>query len=214
MAMLLSGCAHHTHTDNPPAPQPIDPYPAYYVQKIAEFDTYGQKDIAFLGDSLTEHGEWETNLGTPVNNFGIGGDDSTGGLSRIEQVIKTKPAICFILFGANEDMSDTSSNNIKATHDQLCQAGIFPVVQTVPYVTNVYPEHEQRNATRKTFNARLRSSGMDILDLNKALDTNGSLDPSISVDGLHLNAQGYAIWYPLIKDFMSHNCTYTPQDPQ
>ena len=96
----------------------------YYsrVDKFAEEAPINSNDIVFVGNSLTEGGEWETYFpsvnrqlakrGGSIRNRGIVGDTYIGIDNRIDEVIKGKPAKIFLLTGANDISHNLSSEEI------------------------------------------------------------------------------------------------------
>lgn len=58
------------------------------------------KDIIFLGNSITNGGEWSELLNNKhVKNRGISGDICMGVYDRLDAVLKGKPAKIFLLIG-------------------------------------------------------------------------------------------------------------------
>ena len=83
--------------------------PEHYPQRIAVFEqepvVTGR--IIFLGNSITEMGNWKKLLNdTTVINRGIGGDITFGVLKRLDDVIKRQPSKLFLLIGINDIAKD------------------------------------------------------------------------------------------------------------
>jgi len=60
-------------------------------------DPHDERPLVFLGDSITDEGEWDKlfpNLST--ENRGIGGDSTLGLLNRLDQVITLQPSQIFL----------------------------------------------------------------------------------------------------------------------
>src|SRR3569833_2708989 len=79
--------------------------PEHTAQKLAQFKkepiTTGR--IMFLGNSITEMGDWKKVLNdTTVINRGIGGDITYGILRRLKDVTDRQPSKVFILIGIND----------------------------------------------------------------------------------------------------------------
>jgi hypothetical protein len=79
--------------------------PDHYPQRLAHFEkepmTHGA--TIFLGNSITEMGDWKTLLSdsNPINR-GISGDISFGVLKRLDEIIMRQPNKIFILIGIND----------------------------------------------------------------------------------------------------------------
>ena len=72
--------------------------PGNYDQKVANFRSYpnSKKDIVFLGNSITDYGEWTELLQLPeAKNRGISGDITFGILERLDEVTEGSPAKIF-----------------------------------------------------------------------------------------------------------------------
>ena len=77
----------------------------YYGQKVSMFrllpDTKGE--IIFLGNSITDIGEWaEIWNNIHVKNRGISSDNTFGVLARLDEVLSSRPAKIFIMIGIND----------------------------------------------------------------------------------------------------------------
>jgi len=77
----------------------------YYGQKVSLYrllpDT--KKEIIFLGNSITDVGEWAEIWQNPrVKNRGISGDNTFGVLARLDEVLSSKPRMVFIMIGIND----------------------------------------------------------------------------------------------------------------
>ncbi len=81
---------------------------------------------------------------------------------------------------------------------QLRDAHCEVVLQSVFPVAHSYANAEQINSQIPLLNARLKEmcgeNHIQFLELYKELSKDGYLNDSLSYDGIHLNAQGYALW--------------------
>ncbi|MEM7556756.1 MAG: G-D-S-L family lipolytic protein, partial [Cyanobacteria bacterium P01_A01_bin.84] len=72
----------------------INNYPPYYWHKKNQYELLPQssEDIIFLGDSITDEGEWnELFNNNDIKNRGISGDTIERILYRLEKIISAKP---------------------------------------------------------------------------------------------------------------------------
>jgi len=82
------------------------PFP-YYVARISIFDQIplSSDDIVFVGDSITDQGEWEQLFHSlNVKNRGIGADTTQGVLHRLQEITNAKPKKIFLMIGINDLM--------------------------------------------------------------------------------------------------------------
>src|ERR1700757_523012 len=79
--------------------------PEHTPQRIAQFakEPIVTGKIIFLGNSITEMGNWKKVTGdTTVINRGIGGDITFGVLKRLQDITDRHPSKLFILIGIND----------------------------------------------------------------------------------------------------------------
>ena len=171
----------------------------------------------FLGNSLTEYGDWQSLLGdSTVINRGIAGDNTFGVLDRLEDVLTRQPDRLFVEIGIN-DISQNIPDKIilKNIFTLVAQVQarspgtriyVLSILPTNDQVKNEYPEAYNKNAQIELVDRQLRDSAKEknfrYIDLNtKVSDHNGKLDRQYAApDGLHLNKAGYAIWVRLLKE--------------
>ncbi|MCP3895963.1 MAG: sialate O-acetylesterase, partial [Bacteroides sp.] len=80
-------------------------YSTFYYQRASLFEELpiDSKDIVFLGNSITNGGEWAELLNNKrVKNRGISGDICQGVYDRLDPILKGKPAKIFLLIGIND----------------------------------------------------------------------------------------------------------------
>ena len=190
--------------------------PEYYVQQVAKFkkEAPSKPRILFLGNSITEGGNWRKLLkDSTIVNRGISGDNTFGVLQRLAEVSRHKPAKVFLLIGVN-DLS-------KGIPNAIVIQNIFSIVsqihsqspKTAVYVQSILPV----NPGHKSFPQKF-SKQEDIMEINGQLgkygdalkytyvdihshflDQHNVLDLRFTYDGLHLNPAGYAHWIGYLK---------------
>jgi lysophospholipase L1-like esterase len=186
-------------THNPSA----NPDPYYeFRTKLFEISKIPSKPIVFLGDSLTDQGEWQELFGfaAPVLNRGIGGDTSVGVLHRIEQITALKPQAVFLMIGTNDgqligfspaDTARTCSEIVKALHRDSPETRIY-IEAILPTSTPRFNAWEQEANTRIAALADNRA--IFFVDFRDRFTENGMLAKRLSSDGIHLSAEGYQTW--------------------
>jgi lysophospholipase L1-like esterase len=192
--------------------------PEHYPQRISVFEKEPLETgpIIFLGNSITEMGNWKQLLNdTTVLNRGISGDITFGVLKRLDDVIKRKPSKVFLLIGINDigkDIPDAViAANIRKIVTEIKQGSpstkiyvesIMPVNPDVPNFPQHYDKQEHVLGTNKLIKKvtdELHVPYVNIHDL--FTDSKGRLDAKYTADGLHLTATGggYQKWISYLK---------------
>ncbi len=174
--------------------------------------------VVLMGDSITDQWEGLDATSTPdllVVNRGVAGQNTSQMLLRFEDdVVALSPAAVVVLGGTNDlraYVGDPASvgqsalariaRNITAMSDIAKARDIKVILATLPPV-GADREKVSRdpdailavNAWVKTFAAE---RGYPVADYHAALvDAAGALPPSLSPDGVHPNADGYAAMRP------------------
>jgi len=189
----------------------------HYEKRIVRFrrEPLSQGGIIFLGNSLTEYGDWKKLLGDPgVVNRGIAADNSFGMLERLEEVIARRPKELFIEAGINDVAQGIPTGRIVANllvmmgRVKLACPGVRIYVCSV-LPTNAdarveYPEVAGKNGVVEELDGVLKAAveegGGVYVDLKGMVrDADGNLDRRYAAaDGLHLSPAGYAVWAGLI----------------
>jgi lysophospholipase L1-like esterase len=200
-----------------PLPVPVVPYPSTYTdawlrnhfnQRTLTFKDYAALEgqgVAFVGDSITEGGDWAALFpGVEVRNYGIGGDRSDGVLARRDQVVAAKPARIILLIGTNDLSNGYTPEQIATNVGQLLDQWKQALPQAQMVVQSVLPRQVEFDGRIRQLNGLLqqtaRSRGADWLDIHTAfLFENGRLDPAVTEDDLHLTLPGYERWRTLIE---------------
>lgn len=189
----------------------------YYDQRELLFEAMptSTSDIIFLGNSITDGGEWGELFQNPhCKNRGISGDIIPGVLNRLATVTKGHPAMAFLMIGTNDI-------NHGYTNDSIAQ-GVRAIVRRIKdespntrvIVQSILPTndcyglftgHTKRWQDVALVNAMLKTmteeEGVDYLDLYRHFATEeGKMNPDYSNDGLHLNGAGYLLWKNLVED--------------
>jgi lysophospholipase L1-like esterase len=190
--------------------------PNYYPQRIAIFqrEPVLTGRVMFLGNSITEMGRWSKLLGdSTVVNRGISGDITFGVLKRLDDVVIRRPAKLFILIGINDigkDIPDPviANNLLKIITEVQLQSpntiifleSILPVNPDIPG----FPQHYDKNPHVVSTNLLLKQVALEtkvtFIDIYSLFnDGSGKLKKEYTIDGLHLNQQGYEYWVAFLK---------------
>ncbi|MEW9870791.1 GDSL-type esterase/lipase family protein [Arthrobacter sp. HS15c] len=157
-------------------------------------------DVVFLGDSITEGGEWhEWFSGVSVRNRGIGGDTTGEVLARLGSATTYGAAAIFLLIGTNDVTLSVPRDEIVANVRSILR-GLRAVSDETPvFLQSVMPRQKRLCGRVRELNRDLErvaaEEGAAWIDLWPALSTSdGALNPDFSWDGIHLNGLGYATW--------------------
>lgn len=199
-------------------------FSTYYHQRVSEFRLLPntQKDVVFLGNSITDGGEWaELFDDLQIKNRGISGDVTTGVLNRLDEIIDRKPAKVFLLIGINDLVRGKSADTIvqhifqiaDLIHAESADTKLF--IQSILPVNNNFKNfsnHVNKTEQVKKINQLLRNNEQkhhySFIDLYPFFtDKNGKLDSAYTNDGLHLMGPGYMRWksviYPFVYDLQN-----------
>jgi lysophospholipase L1-like esterase len=183
----------------------------HYPERIKEFKkaplTMG--DIVFLGNSITElGGDWGKRLGwsSSVKNRGISGDVTEGVLKRLGEITYVKPKAVFLLIGINEIFNTFTTpeyvvDNILAISKNIRKASPHTklYVQTIlPTATLSIKEKIQQTNTLLQKNSGHKTYTLFNIHVLFA-DEADVMKKEYTVDGTHLNEEGYAIWTDYLK---------------
>ena len=187
----------------------------YYQQKVSLFrllpDT--KKEIIFLGNSITDIGEWaEIWNSTKVKNRGISGDNTFGVLARLDEVISSKPQKVFIMIGINDIARDTPDSIIIANYKKIIHHIKTQTPATKIFVQSILPTNNQftefkrhQNKTEHIVivNTAMKSycsnNNIVYIDLySEFINDENNLAKKYTNDGLHLNGFAYMKWKEIL----------------
>lgn len=167
-------------------------------------------DLVFVGDSLTEFGEWsELFPGVTTANRGIGGDNTVALAKRLDALGDISGSTVMLMIGINDFLAlgatpDEVAGRYEAILRDLTARARHVVVQSTLPVTE--PENTAVNADIAALNDRIRTLCMEkcsYLDLATLRMPDGSLHPDTTIDGVHLNGTGYLAWATALRDHLA-----------
>jgi lysophospholipase L1-like esterase len=199
-------------------PDTLDYDGPYYREKrdLQEGTAVGRKNTVMLGNSLTERGLWaEYFPGRSVVNRGIGGDCISGMTARIESITEGQPRAIFIMAGVNDLIfSKITPEHLLRQYERLLDVIKKDSPRTRVYIQSLLPLDEARNTQYFTGkNARIAAfdillremaerRGLVYIDIRSGMERDGKLPAEYTIDGIHLNAAGYAVWSETLKPYM------------
>lgn len=195
-------------------------YTTFYYQRATLFEELlvTSKDIIFLGNSITNGGEWAELLGNKhVKNRGISGDICMGVYDRLDPILKGKPAKIFLLIGINDVSQGTPADTIVQRIGMIVSKIKADSPQTKLYLQSVLPVNDHyglfKGQTSRwqevpKINERLvRLAGeekLTYIDLySHFVDREtGKMNLDYTNDGLHLLGKGYLKWVDIVKPYI------------
>ena len=209
---VMSVCAQQTTIDSAVRP-------GSYKLKVGQFRSYpnSKKDIIFLGNSITAGAEWSELLQNQhARNRGISGDITFGVLERLDEVTEGKPAKVFILIGINDIEHNIPDTMIVQNYRKMITRIKAESPKTKIYFQTLLPVNNEFTQFKKHYNKdehiafvnnELKKIAAEekitLVDLHPHfLDASNKLDKRYTMDGLHLNADGYKVWAEILKQYL------------
>ena len=184
----------------------------FYQDKKSHFESLpkSEAEIIFLGDSLTDLCEWsEIFRNDRIKNRGICGDTTDGILNRITNIVESKPQKIFIMISINDLNQGREIKTISDNYKQILDIFKSQIPETKIYLQSVLPVNKRFNKAEINekvvqLNAKLKEFAQEFsvqyIDLfSYFLDKNNELDARYTLDGVHLNGEGYLLWKQVIE---------------
>lgn len=193
---------------------------SYYKHKKSQFEilTKSNDSIVFLGDSITDEGEWVELLENKnILNRGISGDTTRRILNRLDAIIQTRPTQIFLMVGINDFVNEKKSIEevlskykiiLEEFQNQIPQTEVF--IQSVLPVNNNLTYFLENNQKVIKFNLKLQELATEFnyqyIDVfSKLADSEDQLDVKYTTDGVHLNGKAYVIWKEAVEKYVAVN---------
>lgn len=192
----------------------------FYYQHATLFEVLptSKSDIIFLGNSITNGGEWAELLRNPhAKNRGISGDTTQGVLDRLSTITKGKPSKIFLLIGTNDLSRGKSVDEVAKNVEKIVERVKRESPKTKLYVQSVFPVspkfnkflgHMNRQKDIAALNAKIKAvaarHGVKYIDVYKSLviPSTDVMNPEYTNDGLHLLGKGYQKWVEVLKPYL------------
>jgi lysophospholipase L1-like esterase len=189
----------------------------YFLRREAYFKALPvkKKAIVFLGNSITEVGEWSELFDAKnVINRGISGDVTYGVLNRLPAILAQKPQKIFLAIGVNDIKRGASIEEVARNHERIIKLIKEKAPGTKLYIQSILPVNEGMLAAiyAKITNERVakangnleqlaRKYGYPYIDLHQSglKGVDGQLKRELSTDGLHLQPDAYVVWANYLK---------------
>ena len=163
--------------------------------------------VTFVGDSLTAQGDWQAAFpDRVVHNQGVSGDTSFQLMVRLPEIRRTGARTYLVMVGINDIVWGYDPGRIAGriqwlrTGLQIGTGARVIVQSTIPCARfRCGPEGVRRVAE---LNQRLaqQTPPRDYVDLTAVMADTEGLKRAYTVDGVHLNAAGYARWQARLRE--------------
>ena len=192
-------------------------------QKKSHFESLYDTDreIIFLGDSITDNCEWaELYQNLKIKNRGIGGDRADGVLLRLDEIVSSQPDKIFIMIGINDLGHGIKVAAIESNFEKIIRYILNKSPDTQIYLQSVLPINDKlynffykgAKATNDKIiilNKQLKDlasePGVQYIDLASFfIDDKNQLDEQFTADGLHLNGKAYLVWKNAIEQYVNN----------
>lgn len=187
----------------------------YYRQKVSIYKSNeATPEILFVGDSTTDHGEWnELFPDKAVGNRGISNDNTIGVLDRLDEIVSNKSEKIFIMIGINDILYGHDEKDIIKNYKEIITKLKQQLPATEIYIQSILPVNNDlygsaiNNKDVKTINKKLEklddNKQVIYLDIYDSLSKNDQLDKKYTIDGIHLTGEGYTVWKNEITSFIN-----------
>lgn len=196
---------------------PVSSGTPFHEIKKSQFSVLpSNEDIVFAGDSITNYGNWHELLNTVIKNRGIPGDKTDGLLDNIENITEGNPKQIFLMVGINDlsngaSIEDTIENYEKIIDKIIEQTPSSKlIIQSVlPINLDIIQQTQTDNDMITEFNKKLEKlaseNNVEYVDLYSNFISDGQLDESLTIDGIHLSGEGYLVWRDMIESYVNMN---------
>jgi len=167
--------------------------------------------IIFLGDSITEWGNWKTLLPEfDIENYGIHGNKTHQVIDRVDELFEKKADQLFLLIGINDLGDNRLVVDIENDYRKLVElllnnkvASQISLVSVLPIIESSWQKPELTLENIDILNNLIKVIAKDnkisFIDINSSFaNENGELKEELTTDGLHLSDEGYLKYAELI----------------
>ena len=172
--------------------------------------------IIFLGDSITEWGNWEALLPEfEISNYGVAGNTTSQVIDRVDELFGKEANQLFLLVGINDLGENRSLVDIESDYKKLVELlqsnNVASEINLVPVLPVIEREWEKEGLTlaniiklNKVIKVVAKENNFIFVDIYSAFtDSRGQLKNEFTTDGLHLSESGYLKYAELISPELS-----------
>lgn len=195
-------------------------YSTFYYQRASLFEALPvhADDIIFLGNSITNGGEWsELFADSRVKNRGISGDITEGVYDRLGPILQGKPAKIFLLIGINDVARGTPADSIVSNIARIVRKIRTESPSTRLYLQSLLPVSEhyhmfEGHTSRGHMVAEINTQLRQLADREQIVyvdlyarfvdPSTGKMNLAYTNDGLHLLGPAYLLWRDIVKPYV------------
>lgn len=172
----------------------------YHTLSILYREQRYSRKVTFLGDSIVAYGKWDVLFNTSeIDNHGIPGDTTQGLSLRLNRHEVVGPT-AIIMLGVNDLKMEISREQTKSNLKQILKSLVTKRVILVSTLKTTIPSANEKIAGMIDFERFIcLQPNCTFVDANVTLAPQGALKKEYSVDGVHLNWQGYRALSPVIS---------------
>ena len=199
--------------------EPQRKYSTYYYQRATLFEKLPEDsdDIFFVGNSITDGGEWGELFDNPyVKNRGISGDTTYGVYDRISTLLKGKPAQIFLMIGINNvpqgENAEVITQGVRRIVSKIKKESpdteiLIQSVLPVNPDLDMFHGHTSKWKMIPEINSSLKKmaseENLKYIDLfEKFVNDEGKMNVKYTNDGLHLLGEGYMLWKSIVEPYI------------
>ncbi|MCP9785050.1 GDSL-type esterase/lipase family protein [Cyanobium sp. N5-Cardenillas] len=163
--------------------------------------------VTFVGDSLTAQGDWQAAFpDRVVHNQGVSGDTSFQLMARLPAIRRTGARTYLVMVGINDIVWGYEPGRIAAriqwlrTGLQLGSGARVIVQSTIPCARFRCGADGVRRVAELNQRLARQTPERDYVDLTPVMADADGLKRAYTVDGVHLNAAGYARWQARLRE--------------
>lgn len=167
---------------------------------MSETESKTPLQVVFVGDSLTASGEWDQWFpDLQVVNLGVAGATSDDVLASLDDIVACEPDEIVLMIGTNDLGRRRTVEHLVRNIEVLLVGLRRALPGSRLLLQSILPRGAEFSADIVDANIHLRQFCATVsghyLDLWPTFSTEkGRLDPKLSDDALHLNAEGYEAW--------------------
>ena len=167
-------------------------------------------DVVFFGDSHTAGGDWQEAFPNVKSiNLGYIGEDVKGMLRRVDAIAAVHPKKVFLMAGIN-GLQQQSLSDFEYWYAALVDSIRNAVPEAELYIESILPvtsysdycDNEKIREANVVLQRMATERDIPYIDIYEAYVYEGALPDSVSIEGLHLTAEAYSIWYNTLHSFI------------
>jgi len=171
--------------------------------------------IIFLGDSITELGNWKTLLSEfDIVNYGVSGDKTYQIIDRVDELFDKEVHQLFLLVGINDLGENRLVTDILKDYAKLINllsnnnvASSIHLVSVLPIQSNLWDKLEMTSENIINLNSGImnlsRDNNLSFVNIYSMFtDVRNELKEEYTTDGLHLNSEGYEVYAQEIRKYL------------